>query len=209
MKSIKGYEIKDKKDLSHWDCLLKEWISAIEKYSKIMEGLDASYFYNERANVGVLAGAAWRAGWVALEEFQSMKGYRNEKKVNGRCDLYFARENLDEELIEAKFKWICLGSSNVKERIECSMQAALHDVRKSKADSNLRSVGVGFFPAYRRNTRVNNPDLLIDKTIRDAREANHHAIAWCFPQEMRDHVSDLTGNLLPGIILLARNIDYR
>lgn len=207
MDSLRGYKIKGRKGMSHWACVLEEWMLAIERYTRIMGGEDAPYYYNERANISVLAGAAWKAGWVALEEFQSEKGYRNRAKTNGRTDLYFANET-SEELIEAKFQWICMGSGKLAEMVKEQMNLAVSDAKKSRANSkDVRSIGVGFFPVYKKNTRIDNVDELIGQTILEFDKQDYHAIAWCFPKEMRDHVAETSGNLLPGIVMLAQNVD--
>lgn len=208
MKSFRGYKIKGRKGMSHWACVLEEWVLAIERYTRIMGGEDAPYYYNERANVSVLAGAAWKAGWVALEEFQSEKGYRNKAKTNGRTDLYFANDT-SEEIVEAKFKWICMGSDSLGGMVMKQMDLAVRDAKRSRANSNnTKAIGVCFFPVYKKNSRIHDVDELIDKTINDFENQEYHAIAWCFPVEMRGHISERYGNLLPGVVMLAKNVDY-
>ena len=65
MKSYQGIVIK--KTLEHWRPLLKEWISLMEKYcSEIWD--DPIYCHEERANVSLLASAAWRIDWLAVQE---------------------------------------------------------------------------------------------------------------------------------------------
>ena len=96
-----GIIINKTAPLQHWAFLLEEWILLLKRYCRFM-GDDAPYFYSERANIGVLAAAAWRAGWVALEEF----GIRKHTKQKGRADLWFWPIDQDkEEYIEAKQKW--------------------------------------------------------------------------------------------------------
>lgn len=194
--------------MSHWSCIMEEWMLAIERYTRIMDGNDAPYYYNERANISVLTGAAWRSGWVALEEFQSKKGYRNKAKKNGRTDLYLANES-DEALIEAKFKWICMGSYNLRRMVQETMDLATLDAERTRSDyKDIKAFGVGFFPVYKKNSRIQNRDELIEQTITEFEKQDYHAIGWCFPPEMRDHVSKFKGNLLPGVIMLIKNIDH-
>jgi hypothetical protein len=49
---------------------------------------DALYWYNERTNVGALAGAIWQQNGMALEEYGAKKG-NPESKWQGRVDLFF------------------------------------------------------------------------------------------------------------------------
>lgn len=87
--------------------LLTAWIKAVDRYTKAFQ--DNPWWYNERASLSVLAGAAWTLkDWFALEEFSTVKHLReldpglDEGHLrNGRCDLFI--RNPDESFaIEAK-----------------------------------------------------------------------------------------------------------
>ena len=79
MQTIRGYKIINRKSMQHWASLLEEWLLVNERYCRVMKGEDAPFIYNERAHVGLLAGAAWRCGRISLEEFQCKKGLRNRR----------------------------------------------------------------------------------------------------------------------------------
>ncbi|MDR9876735.1 hypothetical protein RJC98_16220 [Pseudomonas allii] len=87
--------------------LLSAWIKAVERYTKAFK--DNPWWYNERASLSVLAGAAWTLkDWFALEEFSTIKRMRtltpgvDEGHLrNGRCDL-FIRNPEESIAIEAK-----------------------------------------------------------------------------------------------------------
>lgn len=206
MGTYRGFEIKNRKGLNHWDVLLEEWLVSVERYCRIMKGEDAPYIYNERANISLLSGAAWKSGRIALEEYQSEKGYRNKSKRYGRADLWISSDT-EEEVIEAKFKWICMDSSGSDRIIEDTMANARNDAKKTKASSVVRAVGVSFFPLYKKLTNIDDIDSLITQTINEFLNRDYHALAWCFPKEMRSDESD-AGNIRPGIVLMANNIDY-
>lgn len=117
METLANYIIKNKRNLGHWDALMEEWILSIERFSRITDG-DVPYWYNERANIGVLAAAAWRCGRIALEEFQYEKidvssdeetDETAQNKWNGRCDLWISNDRTA-EIVEAKFKWLNMRS---------------------------------------------------------------------------------------------------
>lgn len=112
--SRQGIHIRDN-DLEVLRPVLQAWIDGTQRYVNLFQGDDLPYWYNERANVGMLSAAAWQAGMVALEEFQSLK-YAvpsldatstpdNSPALNphrkGRCDLYLANAT-EEFYIEAK-----------------------------------------------------------------------------------------------------------
>ena len=71
--------------LAHWEELLEEWCLVHERYCRLVKD-DAIYWYGERPNIAAIAAAAWRCGWVALEEFSQSKGERRSR-VSGRADL--------------------------------------------------------------------------------------------------------------------------
>jgi len=101
--------------------LLAAWVEAVLRYDEIMvgdtgEGGDCCWWYNERANVSVLAGAAWAKGWVALEEYSTLKraevptsGVDDEdgSDARGRVDLYVSTRDKD-YAFEAKQVWLRL-----------------------------------------------------------------------------------------------------
>ncbi len=205
METIRGYHLKQRKGLSHWDAILEEWLLAIERFCRIMGGYDAPYFYNERANIGVLAGAAWRCGRVALEEFQYDKGYKNKPKWLGRADLWLASEGL-EELIEAKFKWVSLRSrKSISQIAEDVLDKATTAAKESDGlKESDKTIGVAFFPLYTKKKDMNEIDKLIENALEEFFFINYHAIAWCFPKETRKYVSE-NDDILPGIVMIIKN----
>jgi len=172
-----------------------------------MNGEDAPYWYNERANIGLISGAAWRCGRIALEEFQKEKGYSNKKKNRGRSDLWIAYDE-NEELIEAKFKWVSLNSNDLTKLVEGSLDQAIDDVKKARAnDKEIKSLAIGFFPVYVKSSYSNEIDSKITDMKKQFKKQNYHALAWCFPKETRTYTSN-SGNILPGIFMIIRNIDH-
>lgn len=144
----RGYLIKNRKGLKHWDPLLEEWLLCIERYCRVAAGEDAPFIYTERANIGVLAGAAWRCGRMALEEFQYEKGYRNKKKWNGRADLYLASDST-EEMIEAKFGWLSLSTTRrVQDRIKATLNLAINDAKETKGQAGPSCIAIAFLATW-------------------------------------------------------------
>ncbi|HWH85883.1 MAG TPA: hypothetical protein VNV36_03820 [Pseudomonas sp.] len=88
--------------------VLNSWITCTQRYIDMWEGGDLPYWYNEQANVSILAGAAWKADWTAIEEYQIIKiaTEADEKtSVIGRNDLYIADEK-NGFCIEAKVAYV-------------------------------------------------------------------------------------------------------
>ena len=203
MENIRGYTIKDKKNLSHWAPLVEEWMLAIERYCRIDKG-DAPYWYNERANIGVLSGAAWRCGRITLEEFQ----YEKEKEdgaVQGRADLWIGFEkgsSSDEEIIEAKFRELSLQSQSPIEIAEKQLSDALVDAEVTRGKDDIRSIGVSFLWITVLKKKADNLSDLILNFIEKIKGTTFGLMAWSFPVEMQK--SDPESNYLsPGIIMMA------
>jgi hypothetical protein len=203
--TLRGYQIKNRKGLNHWEPLLEEWLLCTERYCRVAAGEDAPFIYTERANIGVLAGAAWRCGRAALEEFQYKKGYRNKPKWNGRADLYFISENR-EEMIEGKFGWLSLASpKNAPKRVEAVLAIAISDTKKTKGTHiGTSCLAVAFLPTWLPAKRSDVLEKRIVETISSLIDSDFHAVAWCFPKEYRRIESDM-GNYTPGIVMAVSN----
>jgi hypothetical protein len=66
--------------------LLEAWIESLKQYARdpVLGRHYTPFSYNERALVSFLAAAAWRSGFLAMEEFRTRKG---RKRGFGRGDL--------------------------------------------------------------------------------------------------------------------------
>lgn len=131
-KTIKGIKVAEED--TELGILLKAWVKAIERYTDANER-DNPWWYNERASLSVLAGAAWSLkGWHALEEFSTLKRLRTiESGVdagslrNGRCDLY-VQSPTTSYAIEAKQAVQSIGSrSDGHTYMARAMQGAWED----------------------------------------------------------------------------------
>lgn len=204
----RGYLVKNRKGLKHWEPLFEEWLLCVERYCRMAAGEDAPFIYTERANIGVLAGAAWRCGRMALEEFQYEKGDRRKRKWKGRADLYLASETT-EEIIEAKFNWLPLSSKvQAVDWIERSIEAAKVDAIKTKGDDrDVKCIAVAFLPVWLPRKERSRMEEVLDQTIGCLPSAKCHAIAWCFPREYR-YVQNEFGNFTPGVIMGVSNPIY-
>ena len=86
-----------KPPLKHWEEILEQWVSLNEELFKHAKGKFAAYSYRERTNISVMAGAAVRAGWIALEECWSEKegstlGVKNVELIFGCGGIFTTRE---------------------------------------------------------------------------------------------------------------------
>lgn len=195
----RGFKLHYKK-LKHWVPLFEEWFLGIERYCRLTDE-DAPYWYNERANISVLAGAAWRCGWVALEEFRCEKKKGREKKT-GRSDLWMMSDSKTEELVESKFGFLALRSTRFQEFAEGYIDAACRDVKK--VDETGTPTGVAFLSPHLPISYEGEMEDKIEKAISKIFSIQHDAIAWCFPRSTRSLSVPKGKRIYPGVILIAR-----
>jgi len=150
-------DIKDQ-SLKFLKPVLQKWISVHKIYTEKSKNLN--YLHNERANLSALAGAIWRCGGVALEEYAARKG---EKNSSGRIDLYFGYEG-KHIICEAKQKWIYLPKSQTKtdywqRDIKPSLEEAKQDAQDTKkANSVDITLGITFIvPHWDKNFSNEEP----------------------------------------------------
>jgi len=194
--------VKAKKKLEHWIPMCKSWAFNIERYARLTDSGDAPYDNNERANVGLLAGAAWSCGNIALEEFQTTKGGEGKEK-QGRIDLWLCNESSQEEYVEAKFKRTSIKGNYLK-NIQTTLDQAVKDAYFSKGDEIIDSIGIAFIVFYMKQTSIENiikeMDEVLDNVVSNIK---HDLVSWCFPDRDMQHVFD-DGYIVPGIVMIAK-----
>ncbi len=197
MSNIKGLIINSRK-LIHWEALLSNWISYINRYCDMMEGQDAPFINTERSNVGVLASAAWKTGWLALEAFNSKK----KGKKLGRCDLYFLTDDDKEEFIESKQKWSGKDVETINRYISETIKYA------KELPKNYKRIGVLFICPNFNAKYESHIDNKIEEiiTIVTSKQIICDAIAWTFPAITRKIIWG-DDRIYPGIILIAKCVD--
>ena len=202
-KAISGHNIPNV-NLAYWIDIIEEWSLLIDRYCRTFED-DAPYWYTERANVGVLAGACWRAGFVALEEFQSEKGYSNKPKRPGRADLWIANGNVN-TCVEAKMKRISLNSKNVACTLIPILESALDNAIESRgSQKNLDALGMTFVPVYIPSKDEKKVDERISAMVEDIKSNfRGDMIFWHFPSESRVLKSSTGKYCWPGLIVIAQ-----
>jgi hypothetical protein len=191
-RDIQGVEIYNDK-LEHWEKLLRAWITLTNRYCELVEGQEAPYYNNERANIGILAGAAWKAGWVSLEEFIGKK----RRKKQGRCDLWIGNKERG-EYIEAKHSWKL---DTAKQWLKRALDDARSVIPYTKG---LDKIGVLFIsPGFEEKL---SPNLIqqINNFKNTAAEISDE-MAYSFPACVRELIwPGPPKKNYPGVFLLAK-----
>jgi len=127
-----------KAPLRHWHEILEEWVFMNKKISRVTKGKFVPYSYKERTNLGVLAGAAVKTGWAALEECRAEKAEKEEKTLfyPGRADLLLWRDTINDQ-VEAKFMRRSLTAPTMK-RIETVHRKAKGDAARSISNESKK-----------------------------------------------------------------------
>lgn len=153
--------------------VFESWIKVNIEYMERYRYEDCLFWYNERSNVGSLAGAVWRLGGVALEEYSSAKMADTEKaEFSGRRDLYFDFNN-NRYLCEAKIKWLKIGNKDEShlEEISKVMEQAVADTVASFKGGTAAEFGmaivfvVPFFPKNKGEDTSEKREILHNSII--------------------------------------------
>lgn len=135
--------IRAKRPLGYWNELLQEWVYLVHKVYRVSKGNTSAHAEKERANTGLLAAAATRNGWIALEECKTNKAdkYFKNQTYSGRCDLVLWRDRRHHE-IEAKFTRIAIPMRSSK-RMQKIYRKAIEDSSRSTSSGYKSDKKIG------------------------------------------------------------------
>jgi hypothetical protein len=151
----------------------------------------------------VFAGAIWRLGGDAFEEFSEGKRGRRKRVHAGRVDLRFS-VNGNGFKAEVKQCWpSCATRSDPVSLVSRGMEKAKRDVGRCPP-TDFRRLAILFgVPYLKKKSRPELPDR-ISWTIEQAKLVEADALAWVFPNLptppiMRDYI-------YPGIIVWVKEV---
>ena len=210
MYSVEGFYTRGTK-LSHWEPICEEWILLGKRYSRMTEYGENAFGYGELPNVSMLAGAAWRCGYIALQEFAWDKQKENGR--SGRADLYLCNTEYTEEYIEAKFDWLSLQSRDPSGVIDKAMKNALNDaVRTKQSSRHIKTVAVSFIAIYSKLTDYDEIYEALETQIQAIWQMPMNGrkpdlMAWNFPEKLwqEGNRNTETKDLSLGVIMLAQH----
>ncbi len=185
--------------------VLDNWTSLVSEYSKCIED-DACWWYTERANIGVLAAAAWRTkGWVALEEYSTLKRGDEKESKNGRCDLYIAKGSHNSSFaFEAKQAWQTI--RNPEHQVVANrLIGAWNDAGKlNKQEAGTRVAACFIIPRIPMKLASDDFDAQLNLWVKDVlANIQWDAIAWSFPRNCRQ-LKNERGRIFPGVMLVLQ-----
>lgn len=192
-------------DLTILQPVLKEWINCNQDLLDCWGG-DLPWWYNERASVSVLAGAAWRLGYRAFEEFSEDKRQPNKRHptYHGRIDLYL-NVKCDDFIAEAKYFWSAATrvTPRTSETLEAWLGEACEGIKKCPKHGQHK-LGILFAQPYIAKAEKQRVDELLQQWIAAMLDVDCSCRAWVFPQATR--LSAGTVSICPGAAVLIKEV---
>ncbi len=174
--------------------VLERWFDCIDRYNTVRGDNDTPYWHDEKANLGLLAAAAWMAEMVTLNDTATSK-QNEEGERNARADLLIAGAE-DRAFIQATQRWPRVNNLNLT-------QALLDITVDAKRISYASDLKLGcLFVAPQKPQHSASPEELQDM-VYDLQKEHTCAVAWYFPYAYRKLHSD-AGNYHPGIAVLFK-----
>lgn len=137
--------------------LLVTWDRALRDLERVMGTYDLPYVYRERPNLGILAVAATKIGYVPFEEYSKEKG-RGRSRRKGRADLWLADKNGAKAFdFEAKYIEVSFRSKKLAKTIQHHLDIAARDASDLRDKSDC-TVGIVFVRPYGAICKDFDPD---------------------------------------------------
>lgn len=174
--------------------LLERWFDCIDRYNAVRGDNDTPYWYDEKANLGLLSAAAWMAEMVTLQNTQTRKQIEDGER-NARADLLIASSEA-RAYLQATQRWPRVNGLNLTQ----ALSEITSDARRISYSSDLK-LGC-LFVAPQKAQHGATPEELQDM-VDDLQKENTCAVAWYFPYAYRK-LHNEAGNYHPGIAVLLK-----
>jgi len=204
--------------------LTGQWTGPLPKFAKFLAKWvelakdpdwgrkDAPWWYNERASVSLLAGAAWSTDGWAFEEFATRKG-RTRSRRKGRGDLWFkVPSDRHYHMVEAKqiYPSIGTGAGDPLPIILEALKEACHGASEIDEEGTSRTprIGLVFVVPYAPKSQKVGP--MVDDFLKMAKrerkgDLKNCAMAWVFRRPNQGIPYDAQeGCFYPGVLMLMR-----
>lgn len=206
---ISGRDIDRRTILSD---VLKRWIRMNREVAKDWQGHDAPWWYGERASLSILAGAVWRSGGVAFEEYSEDKlhvPHHGAQKMpySGRCDLFFQLAG-KEFVVEAKQGW---SGGTTDHDLAPRIQQSLRAARKAASrlpPSGQKRLAIVFVVPWFKGRYKQDAEQMIRRWVTGICKIPRWSKAWVFPKTCR-MLKSSSGRFFPGVAIFVRTVPRR
>lgn len=174
--------------------VLERWFDCIDRYNAVRGDNDTPYWFDEKANLGLLSAAAWMAELVTLHSACTRK-QTEEGERNARADLFIASAE-ERAYIQATQRWPKVKNLNLTQ----PLFDITTDAKRLSYASDLK-LGC-LFVAPQKAQQSATPEELQDM-VDDLQKENTCAVAWYFPYAYRKLHTE-AGQYHPGIAVLFK-----
>ncbi|AEV64403.1 hypothetical protein VP02_04495 [Pseudomonas ogarae] len=174
--------------------MLERWFDCIDRYNAVRGDNDTPYWFDEKANLGLLSAAAWMAEMVTLQNAPTRK-QNEEGERNVSADLLIASTE-ERAFIQATQRWPKVNNLNLTQ----PLLEATSDAKRISYASDLK-LGC-LFVSPQKAQQSATPEELQDM-IDDLQKENTCAVAWYFPYAYRK-LRNEAGHYHPGIAVLFK-----
>ena len=128
--------------------LLEKWDKTLRELEEAFGVYDLPYVHGERTNIGILASAATKLGYLTLEEYSAEKR-RQRKWKSWRADIYICSKDGQQEFnIEGKYDTVSFNTHRLVQKLSRLLDEAAKDVLKLRPYEGVNRLGVVFLHPY-------------------------------------------------------------
>ena len=162
---------------------------------------DIPFWYGERANLSLFAGALWLTDTLVFEEFSTTK-HRAGRGSSGRADIWF---KIRRQQFIGEVKHVRTNAASDNKRLRAGMKEAVKCVREYRQleAARLAMVFVTVEVLARDKPKVNDR---LEKWIEQVQKLKCDALAWTFPKDWRDFQYKKGDRIFPGCALLIKTV---
>lgn len=187
--------------------VLDQWIEINNKCATEWDG-GLPWGHGERSVLSLLAGAIWKCGGIAFEEFKEKKLNSQDKRqrYRGRIDLYF-KLNGKEYLVESKYHWCNFPDPKLDKKLSRYLDSAYNDAERSRPWPVDHRLGVLFIvPSIKSRASIDTTKR-IKEFIEVVKNIKCSCMAWIFPNCTRKSAyAQRHFRRQPGIAILIQEV---
>lgn len=190
--------------------VLRKWISVVRLTAEDWRGTthkdsDIPFWYRERAQLSLFAGALWQSDALVFEEFSTTK-HQAGRKATGRADIWF---KIRRRQFIGEAKQVSVNAASKPQRIEVKISEAIGNVREHKK-GKTRRLAMVFVTVEILARHASEVDRLLQEWIEQANELRKRlgcdALAWTFPEGWRVFHHKKGHRIFPGCALLIKTV---
>lgn len=194
--------------------VLAEWANMVERFCADV-GVPP-YWHIEPSAVGLLAAAVWRAGGIAVEEYNAKRS-RGPRTAQGHCDLWVRMPDSTTLMLEAKHQWIAWkprpqrwsppkNHRGMAEAVRDCLGEAEAVLRITHAAPGVVKVALVFVPCFLRPSDVTEVSGHLRGFVDQLNIEDRDIGAWVLPKDGLSY-EGFEHNIYPGTGLIGSIVE--